>query len=162
MNELGVSFAPTPDNAAMGSRNGQLSGVPRAVQVLSLALPRVVGAKPIAPTDLLTGAGGGGMDPLASAILQTIMRTLGNIPGQPGSLPGGTAGPNPPMGGPQGPQGPFPRPPADPMPQPPGPFNPKPRVVPQDDPQAPTGGGGWTPGAGPYTAKPIGRGRFGA
>lgn len=100
MDNFGVSFAPTQDNAAMGQRNGQLSGVPQAVQVLSLALPRVVGARPVAPQSLLTAQGGQGVDPAASAVLASLMKLLHGIsnpqPGAPGSFPGGTAGPNQP------------------------------------------------------------------
>lgn len=162
MNEYGVSFAPTRDNAALGPRQGQLTGVPQAVQVLSLALPRVVGARPVAPPDLLTAKGGEGIDPIASAI-QTMLRTMRGQPplGQPGSLPGGTAGPNIPDvptprpgpgqgGGREG--SPFQTPGPDPMPS--GPFNPgKPRIVPIEPGEGPAGGG-WTPGAGPYFPRP--------
>lgn len=162
MNDFGVSFAPTRDNAAMGPRNGQLTGVPQATQILSLALPRVIGARPVAPTELLTSQGGQGIDPNAAALLQTILRTLRGQPqpGQPGSLPGGTAGPNPsdPMPRPtppgQGPgrehvpsPSPFPVPQDAPLPMPSTPGKP-PRIHPEDP------GGGWTPGMGPYEPRP--------
>lgn len=166
MNEYGVSFAPTRDNAALGPRQGQLTGVPQAVQVLSLALPRVVGARPVAPPDLLTAKGGEGIDPIASAILQTMLRTMRGQPplGQPGSLPGGTAGPNIPDvptprpgpgrggGGREG--GPFPQQGPDPMlPTMPSLPGKPPRVRPEDG-DEPGNGGGWTPGAGPFTPRP--------
>lgn len=153
MNDYGVSFAPTRDNAAMGQRNGQLSGVPQAIQVLSLALPRVMGARPVAPTELLTAQGGEGIDPIAGSVLETLMKAFRRPqPGQPGSLPGGTAGPNPFPGGqpPTGPGGgggregsPFPQPGPDPGLPDPGPTR-DPQIHVQPNP------GGWTPGAGPY------------
>lgn len=168
MADYGYSFAPTNDNAMMGGRNGQLAGVPEATQVISLRLPRVVGARAIAPTELLNPNGGGqGVDPTAAAILQTLLRTMRGQPpmGQPGSLPGGTAGPanpfpggEPPRPGPGGggngggrEGSPFPSPMADP-PLMPVPSTPKPpRVIPQDDPNGGRRpGGGWTPGGGPY------------
>lgn len=168
MNEYGVSFAPTRENAAMGPRQGQLTGVPQAVQVLSLALPRVVGARPVAPPDLLTAKGGEGIDPIASAILQTMLRTMRGQPqpGQPGSLPGGTAGPNIPDvptprpgpgrgGGREG--SPFQVPEPDPMPSPmPSIPGRPPRVHPEDG-----EGGGWVPGAGPYFPRPRPTGGLG-
>lgn len=165
-NSFGFSFAPTPDNAAMGPRNGQVSGVPQAVQVLSLNLPKVFGARPVAPADLLTSQGGHGIDPVASAVLQTLLKTMRGMPGsapfgqppsgQPGSLPGGTAGPNP-----------FPTP-QDPwngnQPPAPPPFTPKPHIVTQDNPPpppaAPSGGFGGFGGAGMYKPPSVPGGRF--
>lgn len=76
MDNLGVNFAPTADAALSGSRNGQLSGVPQAIQILSLALPRMLGVRSIAPSALLHAQGGQGMDPAASALFQTLMQTL--------------------------------------------------------------------------------------
>jgi hypothetical protein len=87
MDNLGVSFAPTTDNAAMGPKNGSLAGVPQAIQVISMQLPRLLGARPVAPGSLLGSQGGGGNPVVQSALLQTILKSLG--------LPGGTAGPGP-------------------------------------------------------------------
>jgi hypothetical protein len=166
MADYGVSFAPTRDNAMMGPRNAQLTGVPEATQVISLRLPRVVGARAIAPGALLNAAGGGGSDLLGSALLQTLLRTLGGVPGMPGSLPGGTAGPNPSE---EKAPNPFPGPPKEWTPTEPGspvdpspaPSTPKPRVVPEEDPtegRYPGAGGGWIPGSGPYV--PPRRGKY--
>jgi hypothetical protein len=170
MADYGVSFAPTRDNAMMGPRNAQLTGVPEATQVISLRLPRVVGARSIAPGALLNAEGGGGSDLLGSALLQTLLRTLGGIPGMPGSLPGGTAGPNP--SDEHGPNNPFAGPPKEwtptgpsmpggPSMPAPAPSTQKPRIVPEEDPtegRVPGAGGGWIPGSGPYV--PPRRGKF--
>lgn len=167
MTDYGVSFAPTRDNAAMGQRNGQLSGVPQAVQVLSLALPRVTGARAIAPTELLTSKGGEGIDPIAGSVLQTLMKLFGRKPGQPGmpeagganpfpggQMPGGGGVPDPRV---EAVDGGMPRPiPSRPLPTPDLPEG----VVTPLPPGG--GGGGWTPGAGPYRPRPLGAsgGRF--
>lgn len=71
----GVSFAPTSDNALNGPKNGSLAGVPEAIQVLSFHIPRILGAKPIAPAQLLNGQGGQGMDPFAM-VTQTLLAAL--------------------------------------------------------------------------------------
>lgn len=129
MDNLGVNFAPTTDAALNGPRNGQLSGVPQAIQILSLALPKMGGVRP--PSPLVNGAGGQGMDPAASALLQTLMKTLGL---HSMGLPGGTAGPNPPMPRTPEPGGPFGKQGEDPMPQAPSSdMDYTPRVVFQPD-----------------------------
>ena len=141
-NGFGVNFAPTGDNAMNGDRNGQLSGVPQAIQILSLALPKVAGVKAIAPQQLLSAPGGQGMDPSASALFQTIMKTLGlHAMG----LPGGTAGPNPPELRP----GPY-MPPTQPDDAMPTPFAPRPpRIIAQPNPGGTAGPnpGGFDPNA---------------
>lgn len=96
MDNVGISFAPTTTNAQLGPKNGQLEGVPQAIQVLSMALPRVVGARSIAPQGVVSGSGGSGTgtDPAANAVLMSLLKALGIH--SLGGLPGGTAGPNPP------------------------------------------------------------------
>lgn len=92
MNDFGVNFAPTTDASANGPRNGQLSGVPQAIQILSLALPKMGSARGIAPPPLLNAPGASGMDPASLALFHTIMKTLGLHAAM--GMPGGTAGPN--------------------------------------------------------------------
>jgi hypothetical protein len=91
MDNYGVNFAPTQENAQRGPMQGQIDGIPAALKILALRMPRFLGAN--APTPLLSSGAQGGVDPIASAVLATMARTVGahNI-----GLPGGTAGPNPP------------------------------------------------------------------
>ena len=97
---LGVSFAPTREQSEMGERRGGLEGIPQAIRVLSLRLPRFMGAR--SPSPLVSGQGPG-MDPYLSAVFQTLAKTLGasmqpnamTAPGLPtGRTPGTNAGPN--------------------------------------------------------------------
>lgn len=88
---MGVSFAPTAENAMDASRQGQLEGLPAAIKILSLRMPRFLGARGLAPDALLNGEGAGGMDPFASSVMQTLMSTLlgGQAP-SPNITPGTT------------------------------------------------------------------------
>src|SRR4051794_9328111 len=90
-NDFGVSFAPTQDNAQRGPMQGSLDGIPAAIRILSLKMPRFLGAQ--APSPTIYNQGAQGFDPIASAVMATMARTIGthNL-----GLPGGTAGPNPP------------------------------------------------------------------
>ena len=98
---LGVSFAPTREQSEMGERQGGLEGIPQAIRVLSLRLPRFMGAR--SPSPLVSGQGPG-MDPYLSAVFQTLAKTLGasmqpnamTAPGlpTPGRIPDTNAGPN--------------------------------------------------------------------
>jgi hypothetical protein len=137
MDNLGVSFAPTTDNAAMGPKNGSLAGVPQAIQVISMQLPRLLGARPVAPGSLLGSQGGGGNPVVQSALLQTILKSLG--------LPGGTAGPGPvqPTPNERGPELPSPfTPPSDPgVPSAPPSMSWDPRIVFGPDPSRGNPGG---------------------
>lgn len=73
-NPIGVTFAPTNEAALQGRRNLSVSGgVPQAIQILSLHLPKFLGAKPIAPEALLTAPAGN----QASAVVQSVLRELG-------------------------------------------------------------------------------------
>lgn len=107
-----VNFAPTGDNALMGGKNAQLAGVPQAIQVLSMALPRILGARPVVPSALATAPGSQGDPAASSALMQTLLKVLG----LPGGFHGGTAGPNQlpvPVPNESGPELPY-TPPTDP------------------------------------------------
>lgn len=73
---FGVSFAPTAENAMEGNRQGQLEGLPAAIKILSLHMPRFVGARGIAPDELLNGRGANGVDPFASSVMQSLLQSL--------------------------------------------------------------------------------------
>lgn len=113
---------PSADQAAMGARQGQLEGVPeQAMKILSLRLPRVLGARSLSPSSLMTSPGsagvpgGQGLNPLAivfRSILNSMtnggtppmgpINTGGGSPAGPGMLPrpgGGPTGPLGPLGG---------------------------------------------------------------
>ena len=70
---FGVSFLPGGD--ANYSRESGASPAPmqEAIKVLSLRVPRVVGASPLAPLALLQSQGGGG---LPAGILEALLRRL--------------------------------------------------------------------------------------
>ncbi len=123
---IGISFMPNADNQALGPQQGALNGpggdLSQAFKILSLRLPRVLGAGALAPPGLLRspGAAGapGGLNPHA-AVFEALLKALVGG-GSPGGFPGGTAsdapgpmGP-PPMGGPISPL-PLPRSPQIPQ-----------------------------------------------
>jgi hypothetical protein len=137
-NEIGVSFAPTFENALDGSRRGSMEGLQQAMKIISLRLPRVIGARPIAPASLLQSPGAGGADPYGGAVIQTLMQALGLNWGSRGT----DAGPNPvgAIDAPVSPTMPMPGPlynPVGPVGWPPSP--PLPRIHPVEGP-----GGGFT------------------
>lgn len=70
---FGVSFLPGGDAKYAREGNSATAPLQEAVKVLSLRVPRVVGASPLAPLALLTGQGGGG---LPSGIVETLLRAL--------------------------------------------------------------------------------------
>src|SRR5689334_14282471 len=81
---LGISFIPTEENQQLGPRRGQLEGsggsdLAEAFKILNLHLPRVLGARSIAPKSTLTAPGssavGGGFDP-ASAVFEALIRSM--------------------------------------------------------------------------------------
>lgn len=96
----GVSFAPTQDNAQQGPLNGQIDGLPAAIKILALRFPKFFGGG-VAPQQLMTARGGGGIDPVASAVLATMAKVLG----QHSLSGGGGRGPDSPS-----PLGPMPLP----------------------------------------------------
>lgn len=93
---MGVNFAPTAENAMDAPRQGQLEGLPAAIKILSLRMPKFLGARGLAPGALMDGMGGGrGMDPFASSVMEAMMASLMGGSGQadvniiPGVGPGG-------------------------------------------------------------------------
>lgn len=108
---FGVSFLPGGDASYTKPRPEATQPLQEAIKVLSLRVPRVVGASPLAPLALLQGQGGGGMP---SGLLETLLRNLA----QPAGGPPVAAMPTPsqatgPMPAPM-PQVPMPTPPAAP------------------------------------------------
>src|SRR5690349_10818030 len=87
----GVTFAPSQENAQQGPLNAQIDGLPAAIKILALRIPRVVGAKAPVASSLLNAPGAQGIDPIASAVLATMARAIAT---HAMTLPGGTAGPN--------------------------------------------------------------------
>lgn len=156
---FGVSFTDAFQNQpqqqpGFGSPGAGAAPFQSAVQLLSLRLPRVVGANALAPAPLLQGQGAGGIPPdLWSQLMQYfgqggagggMGRTPRVVPGtQPQQAPG-------PLGG--GPQ-PFPTPPGGPMPG--NPMQPQP--MPNDPGGRPWPGNPYTPQ--PFPGSPMGRPR---
>jgi hypothetical protein len=116
---LGRSFAPTDD--PMMQRRGGPSQAPiqEAIRVLSLQMPRVVGAN--SPTAMMAGApgaGGAGLGgPTSNPIIEQLLRALfggqnrmGAMPGLPGAPTHPPQNPNPGFG--------FVQPPVTPTPPP--------------------------------------------
>ena len=94
---FGVSFLPSGDQRYTRTGQAETNPVQEAVKILSLRVPRVVGATPMAPLALLSGQGGGG---LPSGVVETLLRAL--TPPEPSvppvaAVPGPTlpAGPTP-------------------------------------------------------------------
>ena len=85
---LGLSFEPTARAQGAVGEDRTQSGVQRAIQMLSLRLPRVVGARSIAPTALLTGTGGGQALP---AVLRSLLQQ--GVPQQTSQTPTATVTP---------------------------------------------------------------------
>jgi hypothetical protein len=102
----GISFQPGADKEGQGQGGGPESPLQSAIQLLSLRLPSVVGARGIAPQGLLQGGGmagamgAGGMSPEIMAFLQRLM-SGGMAQGGPSASPRvvpGTEGPTPGQG----------------------------------------------------------------
>jgi hypothetical protein len=94
-NGLGINFAPTADNALDSRRASGLEGLPQAIKILSLHMPRLLGARaPVNSALVNPGAGAqGGIDPYVSALSQTLAKLIGGgmptgMPGMPGQAPG--------------------------------------------------------------------------
>ena len=93
---IGVTFIPSAEQAAEGPRRGNLEGdLGQAFKILSLHLPRVLGARPLAPETLLKAKGAsaiGDVNPYAmvfDALLRSSMG--GGAFGGGGSVPGGAS-----------------------------------------------------------------------
>lgn len=98
-NGFGVSFLPNGDQRYQRPQDqaGGLGRAPlqEAVKILSMRVPRVVGANPLAPLALLQSPGSAGLQP---GQLEQLMRTLGIGPQmQTGQVP--TTGAEPTVGG---------------------------------------------------------------
>lgn len=64
---IGISFLPSQENQATGLKQGQMEGdLGEAFKILSLRLPRVVGAKAPTPGGNLSGMGASGLSGLSS------------------------------------------------------------------------------------------------
>lgn len=93
---IGISFLPSTQNQAVGPQQGQMEGdLASAFKILSLRLPRVLGAQSIAPSSLLNGQGSGGMmggfNPY-SAVFDALLKAAGlsgGSAGAPGMVAGG-------------------------------------------------------------------------
>lgn len=94
---LGISFAPTAEQSELGPKRGGMEGVPEAIKVLSLRLPRFLGARAPVNNALAQAPGAGGMDPYMSAVFTSLAKVLGAQ----GMMPGLEGGDGP-MGGPMG------------------------------------------------------------
>lgn len=102
--QVGRTFQPTTgmDN----SQKDRNAKVQEAIKLLSLRLPSVVGARPVAPGQLLAGQGAGGLGAGGGESgIQLLRRLLAMAGG--GSMPGMTSGA--PMGGGMAPSTPTPR-----------------------------------------------------
>ena len=81
----GVNFQPGaagPDDPRRRP-SGSSDGVQEAIKVLSLRLPKVVGAQAVAPSALLTSQGGGGnphIDSIVESVLSKMFPTAGAGP----------------------------------------------------------------------------------
>lgn len=106
---IGVNFAPTQTNVQAGQGTAGKPGGPQsklqeAIKVLSLRLPKVLGAQALAPGPLLTGPGSGGMNPdkaLAMNLQQQLPAPLAATQATPAYTPppisaGPSAAPAPP------------------------------------------------------------------
>lgn len=96
MGQLRISFMPSAENQAMGPLRGHTEGLQQAIRLLSLRLPKVVGAKAIADPSLLSGGGsaafGGGFNPDSASMLALLKAMVG---GDAASLSLPSAPPNP-------------------------------------------------------------------
>jgi hypothetical protein len=89
---IGISFLPTAENQAQGPQQGQLEGdLGSAFRILSLRLPRVLGAKAISSPDLLAGgtnvSPGSNFNPHA-AVFEALLRALAAAAGGGTGTPG--------------------------------------------------------------------------
>jgi hypothetical protein len=92
----GVSFQPGSGETAPGGTKKPQTGVQEAIQVLSLRLPKTVGARAIAPGALLNAQGSGGNPRIDSVVSQVLGRYF------PTGDPGGASAPMVPSSAPPG------------------------------------------------------------
>ena len=72
---IGKSFQPGEDNKAVNAGEARGSGVQEAIKVLSLRLPKVVGAQGMTPMPLLQSQGSGG-NPRVDSIVQSVLSKI--------------------------------------------------------------------------------------
>ena len=82
---FGVSFMPGADAQNGQGRTGSGPGAPRnpvqeAIQVLSLRMPKVFGARAIAPAPLLTSPGGMGQAGARSGATAQALAQMAGVP----------------------------------------------------------------------------------
>jgi hypothetical protein len=138
--DFGLNFAPTAQNQQQNAQNGQSqSPIQDAIKVLSLRIPSFVGARGIAPNELLQGGGAAAAGGMGAGMPGGLEQFLRQLFGQMGGGPmggGGLASPPQPHIGIGGSLGktlapPEPTPPMGTMPQPrmPDPMSsPTPRI----------------------------------
>jgi hypothetical protein len=111
---IGVNFQPGSGSGGGGSRpTGNPNGVQEAIKVLSLRLPKVVGAQGIAPAPLLQSGGSNGMGSRVDSVVNSILGRMFPTGQQPpsnmpsfGTAPPMSSAPNMPnFGGMSQPQG---------------------------------------------------------
>lgn len=106
---IGVNFQPgTQDQQQNGQQRTAPQNVQEAIRVLSLRLPKVVGANSVAPQALL-GSQGGGANPRVDSVVQQILQRMfpqaappsASVPQAPAPMipPPMPQAPPPPMGG---------------------------------------------------------------
>ena len=89
----GVSFQPgsfEQEQQRRQSQNGSAQGVQEAIKVLSLRLPKVVGAQAVSPQALLSSPGGGG-NPQVNSLVENVLSQIfgqqrGKEPGAPAPM----------------------------------------------------------------------------
>jgi hypothetical protein len=85
---LGVTFSPSNQqtNASGTAPLVGFDGLPSEIQMLSLRLPKVVGAQALAPEALLAGKGSAARPDLVSSVVQSVLKSLGigALPATPG------------------------------------------------------------------------------
>lgn len=85
----GVNFQPgsfDQEQQRQRSQNGSAQGVQEAIKVLSLRLPKVVGAQAVSPRALLSSPGSGGnprVDSLVQSVLSRMFGQQGGAPSAP-------------------------------------------------------------------------------
>lgn len=80
-NNIGITFLPSDEQASLGPRQGNLEGdLGQAFKILSLRLPRVMGARSITPQSNLTAPGSAGVSNPYAAAFQALLRTMAGGP----------------------------------------------------------------------------------
>jgi len=96
----GVSFQPGQnDPTKIGQKPSAERGVQEAIKILSLRLPKVVGARALAPSALLNAQGSGG-NPRVDSVVNTVLQRF--LPGGAGAGQAPPAAPMIPAGAPTG------------------------------------------------------------